>query len=128
MNAGSVGVAMATWNGARHLGAQLDSIARQSVPVSLHVVDDASTDATPALLRAHPIGPDLHVATANRGFVATFEAALTRALAAGHEWIALSDQDDVWDDDRIAEAWPSAGRARRSAARTHRSSCTRTCV
>ncbi len=43
-----------TWNGAHLLGPCLDSLERQSEPVDLLVVDNASTDGTGALLAGHP--------------------------------------------------------------------------
>ena len=50
-----ISVIVATWNGADVLGACLDSVLSQEVPGGFEtiVVDDASTDDTPALLRRY---------------------------------------------------------------------------
>jgi glycosyltransferase involved in cell wall biosynthesis len=49
-----VSVALATWNGARYLRQQLDSVYAQTWP-NLEVVatDDASTDGTAAILQEY---------------------------------------------------------------------------
>ena len=48
-----ISVALATYNGARFLPGQLESLVRQTTtPCELVVVDDASTDETPRLLAA----------------------------------------------------------------------------
>ena len=47
-----ISVAMCTYNGARHLSDQLDSICRQTLlPDELIICDDNSTDQTPEILR-----------------------------------------------------------------------------
>ncbi|WP_181318254.1 glycosyltransferase [Pseudogemmobacter blasticus] len=101
-----VTIVMATRNGARHLPAQLASLARQTHPDwALFVSDDASTDATPAILagfaRRHPLhlvpGPCTGTAAAN------FLSALGHPdLPAGP--VALADQDDVWLPGKLSRA------------------------
>lgn len=88
-------VCMATYNGERYLSAQLDSILAQ-----LHegdevvIVDDASTDGTPALLSELR---DARIRVVrnerNLGYVRSFERALS--LARG-DVMLMSDQDDIW--------------------------------
>ncbi len=90
-----VSVAMATYNGARHVEEQLHSILEQ-----LHehdevvVVDDASTDDTLAVL-ARVVDPRVRVVAMprNRGYVRAFETALREATG---DVVLLADQDDVW--------------------------------
>src|SRR5580698_5355366 len=49
----SVSIAMATYNGARYVGEQLESLARQTVlPTELVVTDDNSTDNTVDIVTA----------------------------------------------------------------------------
>lgn len=96
----SVSVCMATYNGARFVEEQLESILEQ-LPADgeVVVVDDASTDDTVAVVSA--IGdPRIHVTVheANSGYVATFEDALRLAGGAA---LVLSDQDDVWAPGRL---------------------------
>lgn len=93
-----ISVAMCTYNGARYLDQQLQSIALQtSAPDELVVCDDGSSDETVQIIRAFssqskfPVR--LHVNEKNLGSTKNFEQAI--ALCNG-EVIALADQDDVW--------------------------------
>ncbi len=91
---------MATFNGARFLEAQIDSILEQLEPFDeLVVSDDGSTDATPEILARY--GQRIRVVgmTGVGGVVPNFERALS---AARGDLIALSDQDDVWLAGRAA--------------------------
>ena len=99
----TVAVVMCTYNGAKHLNAQLDSIAIQQWPLELYVFDDASTDNTVRLIEsyAQQMKLKLHQNTDNLGYVANFEAAITKAIEDGHQYIALSDQDDIWHSSRL---------------------------
>lgn len=95
--------ALCTYNGARHLRAQLDSIAaQQRPPDELVVCDDASRDDSAQLAerfaRAAPFEVRVLRSTANVGTTKNFE----RAVAACRgDVIALSDQDDVWLPHRL---------------------------
>lgn len=98
-----ISVAMCTYNGAGLLPAQLASIAEQSRPPDEIIVsDDASTDATRAVLesfaRTSPVPVSLYFAEQNIGSLKNFERAI--ALCKG-DAIALSDQDDVWRADKL---------------------------
>lgn len=100
MSVGSptISVALGTYNGAAYLGAQLDSILQQTrVPDEIVICDDASTDATPALLAGYarrcPERIHAHLYQENVGFVRNFERAIA---ACSGDLIVLSDQDDVW--------------------------------
>ena len=96
-------VAMCTYNGADFLPAQLASIAEQTRPPDeLIICDDASTDETRALLesfaRSTPIPVSLCFSDQNTGSLKNFERAI--GLCTG-DVIALSDQDDVWRNDKL---------------------------
>jgi glycosyltransferase involved in cell wall biosynthesis len=104
----AVSVALCTRNGARFIEAQLASILVQSpAPSELVISDDDSTDGTPAIARAAIERTDAPPAVTwieNRpplGVTRNFEAAI--AATAG-ELIALSDQDDVWHEGKLARA------------------------
>ena len=99
-----IGVALCSWNGARHLRAQLDSIGAQSAPHALFVHDDASDDASVEILRAHPAVSTVAAHAVNVGFVGNFGRALQGCLDAGCEHVALADQDDLWRPDRLARS------------------------
>ncbi|RLP08564.1 glycosyltransferase [Propionibacterium australiense] len=97
---GRVSVCMATWNGARFVEAQLASILSELGPADeVIVVDDASSDNTVELVQSIS-DPRVKVfpRDENKGYVRTFEEALTRA---GGDYLFLSDQDDVWVPGRV---------------------------
>ncbi len=99
-----ISVAMATYNGARFLGEQLESLARQTLPpLELVVTDDGSTDETMALLadfaRTAPFPVHVHANPARLGYAENFFRACS--LCTG-ELIALCDQDDVWMEPKLA--------------------------
>lgn len=90
-----VSVVMAVHNGARYLGDSVDSVLRQTLPaLELIIVDDGSTDSTPALLRQFSaIDPRIRVITLRHG-------GLPKALNVGiqtsaSEFIARMDADDL---------------------------------
>lgn len=97
-----VSIVMATYNGEKYLRQQLDSILQQTYQnFELIVVDDASTDRTLSILEKYAVLDDrIHVfpAEKNLGLVANFERGLK--LAKG-DFIALSDQDDIFRKDKI---------------------------
>lgn len=86
---------MATYNGARYLREQVDSILAQLSPADeLIVSDDGSTDLTMEILAGYR---DSRIRICcnkgRRGVVGNFENALRQARG---NYIFLSDQDDVW--------------------------------
>ena len=88
---------MCTYNGARYLPEQLDSICAQSYSnIEIIVVDDCSTDETVEILQDYQ-SRDLRIEVfqnpKNLGFVQNFSKAIS--LATG-DYIALADQDDIW--------------------------------
>lgn len=102
----SVSVAICTHNGAAYIEEQLASIAAQTVPVSEIVLgDDASRDHTVdiavAVAQAHGLPMRVLRASEPLGVTKNFERTI---LSCTHEFIALSDQDDVWHGDRIERA------------------------
>ena len=97
-----VAIVLCTWQGERYLDAQLDSLARQSWPVSVHVHDDASSDRSVAIARRHPVVDVVVPHPVNVGFVGNFERAVAATLAHGFDYLALADQDDVWSPERVA--------------------------
>lgn len=108
---------MCTFNGESHLAEQLDSIASQTRPPDeLVVCDDASTDATTAIVRRFaeraPFPVRLLVNASNLGLAGNFSRAFAECRG---EWILSADQDDIWMPNKIArlqdaiEARPDAG-------------------
>lgn len=98
-----ISVAMATFNGAQYLQAQLDSLRSQTrQPDELVVCDDGSRDWTLEILEnfrrqvAFPVR--IYRNEVNLGYIRNFEKSLL--LATGNI-IFLCDQDDVWLDTKI---------------------------
>jgi len=99
-----ISVALCTYNGARFLEAQLDSFLKQSRPLDeLVVCDDGSTDETVTMLERFktraPFPVHLCRNETRLGSTKNFEKAI--GLCSG-DFIATSDQDDVWLPDKIA--------------------------
>ena len=99
----SVSIAMATYNGGKHLSGQLKSIAAQTrLPDELIVCDDLSTDHTIEILsdfaQTAPFEVKLFRNEKNLGYALNFERAI--ALCQG-ELVLLSDQDDYWYVDKV---------------------------
>lgn len=91
-------IALCTFNGARYLVSQLESIAAQTrLPDELVVCDDHSSDETGVILRAFasraPFPVRLYFNERTLGSTANFGRAIE--LCDG-ELIFLCDQDDVW--------------------------------
>lgn len=94
----AISVAMATYNGETFIREQLASIANQTIPpFELVVCDDGSTDSTIRIL--HEFAATSHFPVRivrndeNLGFSNNF---LKCASLCRGDWIAFSDQDDVW--------------------------------
>lgn len=102
-----VTIALCTYNGARHLEAQLASYLAQShTQWDLWVSDDGSHDATPALLdafaRTHGEGRDIRIIKGPRAGVAANFLSLLCHPDFPVQPCALSDQDDVWLPEKLA--------------------------
>lgn len=100
----SVSIAMATYNGAPYIAAQLASFVSQTRrPDELVVTDDGSIDGTVELVRAFastaPFPVRIEVNPVNLGYAQNFNKALSLCSGA---LVFLCDQDDVWMDDKIA--------------------------
>lgn len=95
-------IALATYNGEKYLSKQIDSILNQTYSdFELIVSDDCSSDNTWNILLDYArkdkrikIFKNKH----NLGFVKNFENAV---LLCSSEYIALSDQDDIWKENHL---------------------------
>ena len=107
----AISVVMCTYNGERYLREQLDSIFSQTLPPAEVVVqDDGSTDSTPAILEEYARRyPNLRVFhnEGPHGINPNFFSAMRRARC---ELIALSDQDDIWEPDKLRLQAQAMGR------------------
>ena len=105
-----VSIALCTYNGDANLKQQLDSIVNQSYPeIELIVVDDCSTDNTLNILKEYSARYSfikLFINPQNLGYIRNFEKAMS--LCNG-DFIALSDQDDIWDLNKIEKQVKAIG-------------------
>jgi glycosyltransferase involved in cell wall biosynthesis len=99
-----VAVVLCTYNGARYLDEQLSSVLAQKPTVTIVASDDVSSDGTADKLTdlLRPEIDSLVIQLSNLGYVRNFETTLNRALESGASYFALSDQDDIWDEGRVA--------------------------
>ena len=98
-----VSIAMASYNGARFIGTQLESFRAQTrLPDELVVCDDGSSDGTPEMVERFagtaPFAVRVERNPERLGYTKNFERAVS--LCAG-DLICLSDQDDSWFEDKI---------------------------
>jgi rhamnosyltransferase len=98
-------VLLAAFNGSKWILEQVDSILRQvDVDVDLVISDDGSTDGTRTMIerltadsRVHAICPKAPTRSAAQNFLW-----LIRSTPADeYDFIAFSDQDDVWDEAKL---------------------------
>jgi Glycosyl transferase family 2 len=102
----STSIVLCTYNGARFLEAQWNSLFVQSrLPDEIVVRDDASSDTTLTVLEklrardeARGVGIRIMRNPQNLGYVANFEAVLRDASG---DVVFLCDQDDIWHPDKL---------------------------
>ena len=105
---GQIFVVLATWNGAEYVAEQIESVLRQSVKEwTLLVRDDGSCDGTADIVcqyceqdgRIEWLGDE----SGRLGPDGNFERLLKTALRRGAAYVLVSDQDDVWHPEKLAE-------------------------
>lgn len=99
----SLTVLLPTFNGARYLPGQLDSLRRQHDPdFRVLIQDDGSSDATPAILQALEGDPLFAFGNEPGRHLGAKGNFLSLMRQADSPYVALCDQDDVWDTERLA--------------------------
>ena len=97
-----ISVAMASYNGEKYIAAQLDSIIEQTHKnIEIVITDDCSADNTVAIINGYQQRYpfiSLYINTMNSGVTKTFERSLKNCKG---KFIAISDQDDVWEKDKL---------------------------
>ena len=95
-----ISVAMTTYNGADYVATQLQSILNQSVEVDEVIIfDDCSTDDTAdVVLSVEDSRVKFIRNTENVGYIQNFYNAIKACTG---DFIFLSDQDDVWEFDKV---------------------------
>lgn len=102
----TVSVAVATYNGARFIKQQIDSIINQTQKVDEIIIsDDGSSDNTLEIVcklskSKEAVGIDFQIITDNprHGYCGNFEYAIKHCTG---DYIFLADQDDVWLPDKV---------------------------
>lgn len=102
MNIPLVSIALCTYNGEKYLVEQLESIINQTYnSIEIIIVDDGSSDGTLDILQSYAKKYDnlkVYKNEFNLGYIKNFEKAIN--LCTG-DYIALSDQDDIWELNKI---------------------------
>ena len=102
-----IAILMATYNGAKYLREQIDSILRQTCSNwVLYIHDDGSADSTCDIAKDYSSRyPDKIVILdyASQGGACMNFLSMLRSVDA--DYYMFSDQDDVWMDDKIEKEW-----------------------
>lgn len=100
----SVSVLMSTYNGAKYVREQIESILSQiGVEVKLTVRDDGSNDLTCEILKEYAsLGKIALIKGENVGVSKSFFILLDSSPDC--DFYAFSDQDDIWHNDKLLNA------------------------
>lgn len=103
-----VAVLLAVFNGAEFLQSQIDTLARQTVEhIDIWASDDGSEDGSLEILeraaRAWKKGSFRILAGPRLGFAENFRSLMANPDIEA-DYVAFCDQDDLWDDDKLAYA------------------------
>ncbi len=105
-----ISIAVCTYNGENHLIEQLESLIHQTYQnLEIIIVDDCSTDNTYQILKSYQHQyPNIFCFenAENIGYNKNFEKAL---LLCNGSFIAISDQDDIWELNKIEELYNHIG-------------------
>lgn len=97
-----ISIAMATYNGAKYIREQIDSILSQTIQdFELIICDDCSTDNTLSILSEYSDKDQrikVYENEKNLGYKRNFENVIRKCKG---EFIALADQDDIWYPDHL---------------------------
>ena len=105
-----IAIILSTYNGTQFLQEQLKSLESQAydnAKLKLIVRDDGSNDKSYELLKQFAAESSMHIELlndrTNLGVKKSFELLMNKALEMGAEYIMFCDQDDVWQNDKIAK-------------------------
>jgi glycosyltransferase involved in cell wall biosynthesis len=101
-----VAILLATYNGERFLGEQLETLRRQQVSrIDIWASDDGSTDHTRNILekarKSWNLGEFQIVDGPRQGFAENFRSLILNPNIVA-DYYAFCDQDDLWDEDKLA--------------------------
>ncbi len=96
---------MSTYNGEKYIEEQIDSIFRQNeIDVSLYIRDDGSTDGTLRILQNYSSRDNVRVIPGEHIGIGMSFMELLWSIPAEHDYYAFSDQDDIWEEDKLISA------------------------
>jgi glycosyltransferase involved in cell wall biosynthesis len=96
-----ISICIATYNGAEYIREQLDSIVNQTYQnFEVIIQDDCSSDNTLEIVKEYEdkINITIYKNEENLGYIKNFESVTKKANG---DLIALCDQDDVWEKDKL---------------------------
>jgi len=107
MNRKRIVVLLSTYNGEEYLREQLNSILQQKTSHEVHILirDDGSDDSTIEILESYKERYFSRIKVfyeENIGYIRSYFELIKRAE--GYDYYALSDQDDIWLEDKIEVA------------------------
>ncbi len=111
MNDPLISIVLCTYNGERFLEEQVRSLLQQTYPnVEIIISDDASVDSTPLLLQQYENIPSVQLffQEKNLGPIKNVEFAINQTRG---EFIAFSDQDDIWLPEKIEKLYRAIGKS-----------------
>lgn len=100
-----VAVIMCTYNGEAYIDEQIQSILKQTYSnITLYIQDDQSTDSTPRILEKYRNNNKVVIfhSEHNLGYPFAFYDLLSKVTDS--DYYSFSDQDDVWNSDKIERA------------------------
>ena len=103
----NVAVLLATFNGAEFLEIQLISIlAQKNCKVTIFAADDGSTDETTSILKKYNVTVchTSKVGSSSANFFRLINTFFFKETAKKYDYIALSDQDDIWFPEKLHTA------------------------
>jgi rhamnosyltransferase len=107
-------ILLAAYNGAAWICEQVESIlSQEDVEVSLAIRDDGSSDGTLEKLTRFRCDPRLQIlptADPTGSAARNFLKLIVEQPANGYDFVALSDQDDIWYPDKLARACLALGK------------------
>lgn len=94
-------ILLSTYNGAKYVADQINSILNQTFPnIELYIRDDGSTDDTCIILKKYENNNNIHIEYGNNlGFIKSFLWLVKNSGEA--DYYAFSDQDDIWFPKKI---------------------------
>jgi len=102
-------ILLASYNGENFIGQQIESILRQDYSNwELWIRDDCSTDNTMAIIRKYKEASDKIIILENEGIrlgaQLNFGALMQAVSTIDFDYCMFSDQDDVWDEDKVLKS------------------------